>query len=65
MLTADDKPITAHSTNPVPLVLVRAGDPHEALAEDGALSDLAPTLLDMMGVAKPPEMTGHSLLKRG
>jgi 2,3-bisphosphoglycerate-independent phosphoglycerate mutase len=48
----------------VRLVLFREDDRDFALEEGGALSDLAPTLLDMMGLPKPPEMTGHSLLKR-
>jgi 2,3-bisphosphoglycerate-independent phosphoglycerate mutase len=64
MLTEDGAPVTAHTTNPVRLVLFRSDDRDFALEEGGALSDLAPTLLDMMGLPKPPEMTGHSLLKR-
>jgi 2,3-bisphosphoglycerate-independent phosphoglycerate mutase len=66
MLTDDGKPVTAHSTNPVPLILIRGGsDDAASLSEEGegALSDIAPTLLDMMGIPAPPEMTGHSLLK--
>ena len=60
MLDADGvTPFTAHSTNPVPLVMVG----HEGkLAEGGVLADLAPTMLDMMGIPQPAEMTGHSLL---
>lgn len=60
MLDADGvTPFTAHSTNPVPLVMVG----HEGkLAEGGVLADLAPTMLDMMGLEQPAEMTGHSLL---
>ena len=60
MLDADGvTPFTAHSTNPVPLVMVG----HEGkLAEGGVLADLAPTLLEMMGLPQPEEMTGHSLL---
>lgn len=55
------KPFTAHTTNPVPFVLVNC---HKAkgLQEDGKLCDIAPTLLDMMGLEQPKEMTGHSLL---
>ena len=62
MLDADGvTPFTAHSTNPVPLVMVG----HEGkLAEGGVLADLAPTMLDMMGIPQPAEMTGHSLLVR-
>ena len=53
-------PHTAHTTNPVPVALV--GGPDGATLRDGRLSDLAPTLLDLMGLAKPPEMTGKSLI---
>jgi 2,3-bisphosphoglycerate-independent phosphoglycerate mutase len=58
----DGTPFTAHTTNPVPLALIakNAG----ALLPDGRLCDLAPTLLDMMGLPVPAEMTGHSLLVR-
>jgi len=52
-------PHTAHTLNPVPVLL--AGAPGAMLA-NGRLADLAPTLLDLMGLAQPPEMTGHSLL---
>jgi 2,3-bisphosphoglycerate-independent phosphoglycerate mutase len=55
-------PHTAHTTNPVPVIVV--GGPPGARLRDGRLADLAPTLLDLMGVAKPPEMTGESLLVR-
>jgi 2,3-bisphosphoglycerate-independent phosphoglycerate mutase len=64
MCTADGAPVTSHSTNPVPLILFRAGDADDALAPEGALSDIAPTLLDMMGLEIPTEMTGHTLLLR-
>jgi 2,3-bisphosphoglycerate-independent phosphoglycerate mutase len=62
MLTPDDEVVTAHSTNPVPLILFRADDLDTSLKDGGALSDIAPTLLDMMGLDKPAEMTGRSLL---
>jgi 2,3-bisphosphoglycerate-independent phosphoglycerate mutase len=54
------QPHTAHSTNPVPLVYVCGDKP---LASGGSLSDIAPTMLDILGVAQPVEMTGKSLLK--
>ena len=54
-------PFTAHSTNPVPLVLVGRSDV-KALAEGGVLADLAPTMLELLGLEKPAEMTGKSLL---
>lgn len=53
-------PHTAHTLNPVPVALV--GGPDKAQLRDGRLSDLAPTLLDLMGLAKPAEMTGESLI---
>lgn len=52
---------TAHTTNPVPVALV--GGPQGASLRDGRLSDLAPTLLDLMQLPKPPEMTGKSLIR--
>jgi 2,3-bisphosphoglycerate-independent phosphoglycerate mutase len=54
-------PHTAHTTNPVPVVLV--ADEKGSLAE-GRLADIAPTLLELMGLPKPAEMTGRSLLRR-
>ncbi len=56
-------PHTAHTLNPVPVILV--GGPEGArLREGGRLADLAPTLLDLMGLDLPPEMTGQSLIVR-
>ena len=52
---------TAHSTNPVPFILVNF-DPAYTLREGGCLADIAPTLIEMMGMEKPEEMTGESLL---
>jgi 2,3-bisphosphoglycerate-independent phosphoglycerate mutase len=54
-------PHTAHTTNPVPLVLMGAGN--RALMAEGRLADIAPTLLELMDLPKPPEMTGSSLLQ--
>ncbi len=54
-------PFTAHSTNPVPLVLV-GRDEVKALDKGGMLADLAPTMLELLGLEKPEEMTGRSLL---
>ncbi len=56
-------PMTAHTTNPVPFVLIGA-DEGISLMEGGRLCDIAPTLLDLMGIPQPSEMTGHSLLIR-
>ena len=54
-------PYTAHTTNPVPLFVMNAGNVE--LKETGALCDIAPTVLDIMGIEKPKEMTGQSLIK--
>lgn len=55
------EPFTAHTTNPVPFILVNY-DKDYTLKEGGCLADIAPTLIDMMGLEKPVEMTGKSLL---
>ncbi|MGN0164823.1 MAG: 2,3-bisphosphoglycerate-independent phosphoglycerate mutase [Lachnospiraceae bacterium] len=55
------EPFTAHTTNPVPFILVNA-DPSYTLKEGGCLADIIPTMIDMMGMEKPVEMTGNSLL---
>ena len=57
------EPWTAHTTNPVPFILVNY-DPAYTLREGGCLADIAPTLIEMMGMEKPAEMTGQSLLVR-
>jgi len=54
-------PHTAHTTNPVPLVLT---EPGSELRDGGELADLAPTVLDLLGIRQPAEMTGRSLVKR-
>jgi len=66
MLDADGNPYTAHTTNPVPCVLV-SDDPAlagVALRGGGVLGDVAPTVLDLLGVPQPRAMTGKSLLER-
>ena len=55
------EPFTAHTTNPVPFILVNA-DPAYSLREGGCLADIAPTLIELMGMEQPKEMTGKSLL---
>ncbi len=57
------EPHTAHTTNPVPLILV-TNNKNIKLKQDGKLADLAPTMLDLMNLEKPEEMTGVSLLDR-
>jgi 2,3-bisphosphoglycerate-independent phosphoglycerate mutase len=54
-------PHTAHTTNPVPFILVNA-DPGVKLREGGCLADIAPTLIEIMGLEQPKEMTGKSLI---
>lgn len=56
-------PFTAHTTNPVPFILVNY-DPAYTLRENGCLADIAPTLIEMMGMEQPKEMTGKSLLRK-
>ncbi len=55
-----DHPFTAHTINPVPFILVKKGI---RLRKTGILADVAPTVLDLMGIEKPDEMTGESLIK--
>ncbi len=58
--TDGQTPHTAHSTNPVPFILVGA----DVTLRPGRLADIAPTILDLMGIEKPKEMTGESLIVR-
>jgi 2,3-bisphosphoglycerate-independent phosphoglycerate mutase len=62
MAEPDGKPYTAHTTNPVRLLLVDENR-KDARLREGCLGDIAPTLLEMMGLAQPAEMTGRSLLE--
>ncbi len=55
------EPFTAHTTNPVPFILINA-DPKYDLRAGGCLADIAPTLIELMGLQQPAEMTGTSLL---
>ena len=57
------EPHTAHTTNPVPLILVTSR-PNVKLRNDGILADLAPTMLDLMNLEVPKEMTGKSLIHK-
>ena len=57
---ATGEPHTAHTTNPVPLILVGK----DAKLKEGRLADLAPTMLDILGIEKPEEMTGESLIEK-
>jgi 2,3-bisphosphoglycerate-independent phosphoglycerate mutase len=58
MAKPDGSPHTAHTTNLVPLIVVGA----DVQLKEGRLCDLCPTMLDLMGLAKPVEMTGESLI---
>lgn len=60
VITLEGNPMTAHTTNPVPVIVTKEG---VALRNDGILADLAPTLLHMLGIKKPAEMTGTSIIK--
>jgi 2,3-bisphosphoglycerate-independent phosphoglycerate mutase len=61
VINADGTPNTAHTTNPVPCILI---DPDYTQIDSGRLADIAPTLLTIMGIAIPPEMTGRVLVKK-
>jgi 2,3-bisphosphoglycerate-independent phosphoglycerate mutase len=60
MINEDGSPNTAHSTNLVPCILV--DNEYSNPIKDGKLGDIAPTILELIGVAQPKEMTGVSLL---
>jgi 2,3-bisphosphoglycerate-independent phosphoglycerate mutase len=60
MLEEDGSPDTAHSTNPVPFIVTADG---VELEDGGILADVAPTILDLLGIEQPPQMTGRSLLR--
>ena len=59
-MTLEGDPMTAHTTNPVPVIVTKPG---VHLREDGILGDLAPTMLELLGVPQPAEMTGKSIIK--
>jgi 2,3-bisphosphoglycerate-independent phosphoglycerate mutase len=63
MAFPDGGPNTQHSTNPVPAILVAKDAPTRFALRDGALADVAPTLLQLLGLPVPPRMTGRSLLE--
>jgi 2,3-bisphosphoglycerate-independent phosphoglycerate mutase len=60
VVTISGQPMTAHTTNPVPVIVTKKGT---TLRENGILADLAPTMLHLLGIVQPPEMTGKTLLK--
>ena len=57
---AENVPFTAHTTSPVPFILMK--DKNENLRQDGILADIAPTLLEMLGLEKPEEMSGKTMI---
>ena len=59
VVTLEDQPMTAHTTNPVPVIVTK---PDVKLHKDGILADLAPTMLDLLQIEQPVEMTGKSLI---
>lgn len=60
VITVEGHPMTAHTTNPVPLIVTKKGI---HLRSDGILADLTPTMLDLLNIKKPAEMTGQSLIE--
>lgn len=61
MLTPEGLPHTAHTTVPVPVIVTKKG---VTLRHDGKLADVAPTMLELLGIPKPAEMTGESLIQK-
>ncbi len=61
VVTLEGKPMTAHTTNPVPVIVTEKGI---TVRDEGILADLAPTMLDLLGIDKPEEMTGQTLINR-
>ena len=62
-LDEDGKPFTAHTTNLVPLIVVGEEFKGKKLRDGGILADIAPTMLQILGLPQPKEMTGKSLIK--
>jgi 2,3-bisphosphoglycerate-independent phosphoglycerate mutase len=61
VIDENGRPHTAHTTFPVPFIVTKQG---VTLREGGILADIAPTMLDLLGLEKPEEMTGNTLLSR-
>jgi len=62
VIDENGRPFTAHTTNPVPFIVTQAG---ANLREGGILADIAPTILNLLGLAKPSEMSGDTLIEQG
>ncbi|HLY32088.1 MAG TPA: 2,3-bisphosphoglycerate-independent phosphoglycerate mutase, partial [Ktedonobacterales bacterium] len=56
------KPLTSHTTNPVPFYFVVPQWPNVTLRGDGILADVAPTMLQLLHISQPADMTGHTLI---
>jgi len=66
MMLSEDKqnPHTAHTTNPVPFILIDDNLKNAKLRKNGRLSDIAPTMLVLMNIPKPALMTGNSIISK-
>lgn len=64
MANSDGSPNTAHTTNPVPCILVCSSEKESSLRSGGRLADISPTILNLLNISQPKEMTGTSLLVR-
>lgn len=64
LINEDGSPNTAHTTNLVPFVYISESDPEAVLVKDGKLADVAPTILNLMGVEIPDDMTGEIIVKK-
>lgn len=62
MLNEEGQPKTSHTTNKVPFVMANAPEGFSLKKADGVLGDVAPTILEVMGLPQPEDMEGHSLL---
>lgn len=60
MMDEEGRPVTSHTLSPVPCIVTKKGI---ELREDGILADVSPTMLTLLGIAQPPEMTGKTLIK--
>jgi 2,3-bisphosphoglycerate-independent phosphoglycerate mutase len=64
MITGKGTPKTSHTTNKVPFVMANAPEGWSLKTEDGVLGDVAPTVLEAMGIDQPEQMSGRSLLTK-
>src|SRR5699024_4811351 len=60
VIDTNGEPMTAHTTNPVPVIVTKEGI---SVRDGGILADLAPTVLDVLGIEQPKDMTGKTLIK--